>query len=104
MPKVFIVQDVPKFNIANAASKWGDIVYVLPPGNMSVDMNATLRKIKQSLKHYKEGDYLLLAGDPAAMSFCAAYLARTQDLFTILRWDRMTASYTPIKLHWSEQQ
>lgn len=96
---VYVVQEVPKFNISTAAQH-GELVIVLPPGNMSFSTEATYKKAAEKLKDFKSNDYLLLIGDPIAMGICFSIaLAMSKGNLNLLKWDRQTFSYLSLNVN-----
>lgn len=96
---VYVVQEVPKFNITRASS-YGELSIVLPPGNMSFSTDATYTKAAAKLKDFKSSDYLLLIGDPIAMGICFSIaLALAKGNINLLKWDRQTMTYLNINVN-----
>ncbi|HYD35941.1 MAG TPA: hypothetical protein VD999_07825 [Vitreimonas sp.] len=96
---VYVVQEVPKFNISGAL-KYGNLTVILPPGNMSFSTDATYRKAAIGLKDFRKGDHLLLIGDPIAMGICFNIaLALSGGNLTLLKWDRQTTSYIEVNVN-----
>jgi hypothetical protein len=95
---VYVVQELPQFNIVDAL-RFGDISVVLPPGNMSFNTQATVKKAYQNLRNFTSEDYLLMIGDPVAMSICfTTAVALAGGTINILKWDRQTKAYFPVKV------
>ncbi len=97
---VYVVQEVPGRNIASAR-QYGDFE-VLLPSNTQIMLSASpsVRRMKSLLQDYKEGDYLLLIGDPAAIGVAcsiAAYYNRGK--YSILKWDRQEGLYYPVDIN-----
>ena len=62
----------------------------------------SVRRMKKILQDYKEEDYLLLIGDPAAIGVaCSIAALYNRGRYKILKWDRQEGLYYPfdIDLH-----
>jgi hypothetical protein len=58
----------------------------------------TIRKLNQKLAGFCDDDYLLLAGDPAAIALAASIAARfNNSKFKMLKWDRLEEKYYPLE-------
>jgi len=73
--KVFVVQEMPNHDIA-AAMKFGEMS-VLLPSNTQIAFSTvpTVRVLRRKLREYKDGDYLLLTGDPVAIGLACSIAA-----------------------------
>ena len=55
---------------------------------------------KSLLQDYKEGDYLLLIGDPAAIGVaCSIAAFYNRGKYSILKWDRQEGLYYPVDIN-----
>ena len=96
---VYVVQEVPKFNIT-VAQKYGNLEIILPPGNMSFSTEATLKKAADKLSSFTKDDYLLMIGDPIAMAICfTVALSKADGNLNVLKWDRQTNSYNVVNIN-----
>ena len=96
---VYVVQEVPGRNISSAR-QYGDIE-VLLPSNTNIMLRAapSVRRMKKILQDYKEEDYLLLIGDPAAIGVaCAIAALYNRGRYKILKWDRQEGLYYPVDI------
>ena len=96
---VYVVQEVQGRNIASAR-QYGDFE-VLLPSNTQIMLSASpsVRRMKQLLQDYKEGDYLLLIGDPAAICVaCSLAAFYNRGKYSILKWDRQEGLYYPVDI------
>ena len=103
MSKVFIVQEMPNHDIA-AAMKFGEMS-VLLPSNTQIAFSTvpTVRTLRRKLREYKDGDYLLLTGDPVAIGLaCSIAAFYNAGRFTALKWDRREKLYIPVKIDITE--
>ena len=75
---VYVVQEVPGRNIASAR-QYGDFEVLLPSNtNIMLSAAPSVRRMKKILQDYKEEDYLLLIGDPAAIGVACSIAALTR--------------------------
>lgn len=83
---------IDKFDISPAA-KFGEIIEILPPGNIA-DTQTTIRSIRDALRSFTEDDYLLLLGDPVAISLasCVA-VQKAGGVLRLLKWDKRDEEY-----------
>ena len=103
MAKVFIVQEMPNHDIA-AAMKFGEMS-VLLPSNTQIAFSTvpTVRVLRRKLREYKDGDFLLLTGDPVAIGLaCSIAAFYNSGRYTALKWDRRERLYIPVKIDITE--
>ena len=104
MAKVFIVQEMPNHDIA-PAMKFGDMS-VLLPSNTQIAFSTvpTVRTLRRKLREYKDGDSLLLTGDPVAIGLaCSIAAFYNAGRYTALKWDRREKLYIPVKIDITEK-
>jgi|TARA_R110000796_G_scaffold250576_2_gene379723 hypothetical protein len=93
------VQEVQGRNIASAR-QYGNFE-VLLPSNTQIMLSASpsVRRMKSVLHDYKDGDYLLLMGDPAAIGVaCSIAAFYNRGKYSILKWDRQEGLYYPVDI------
>jgi hypothetical protein len=97
MAKVFVVQETMRHNVL-PAQQFGELVFMLPSHvQVSFSPGPMVTKMKRFLREYTDADFLLLIGDPAAMSIAAAIAATYNNgRFNVLKWDKMEMKYYPI--------
>lgn len=102
--KVFVVQEMPNHDISTAMS-FGEVEVLLPSNHQIAFSTApTIRRLKNKLREYKDGDYLLLTGDPVAIGLvCAIASFNNSGRYTALKWDRRERLYIPVKLDITEK-
>ena len=95
---VYAVQEeAPGQNIL-PAREYGDIVYLLPRGQVTFSASPTLQRLKRKLREYCDEDFLLLIGDPAAIGMATMVAgAYNRGRVQFLKWDRQDKQYYPIK-------
>ncbi len=94
---VYLVQETGKHNFA-PARKFGEIEVLLPP-NYQISFNAkwAIEQIHQGLKNIKQGDYVLLSGDPTLIGLTVAIASDyLEGEVNLLKWDRQEKLYIPI--------
>ena len=109
--KVYVIQHIagsqagnPKINIIGA-QKYGEFKFLLPEfSQMIFSPGPLVYKLKQGLKDFKEGDHLLLTGDPALIGVaCSIVSDITNGKFNILKWDKQERQYYPIEINLYEK-
>lgn len=94
-----MVQEVSGRNIASAR-QYGDFEVLLPSNtNIMLSAAPSVRRMKKILQDYKEEDYLLLIGDPAAIGVaCSIAALYNRGRYKILKWDRQEGLYYPVEI------
>jgi hypothetical protein len=97
MAKVFVVQETMRHNVL-PAQQFGDLVFLLPPQvQIGFSPGPMVNRMKRVLRDFTDQDYLLLIGDPAAMSIAAAIASQYNNgKFCFLKWDKREMKYYPI--------
>lgn len=60
---------------------------------------ALVEHARHVLSSYKEGDYLLVVGDPTLVGICMVVLSEKNETFNVLRWDRDNFKYVSMPLY-----
>ena len=96
---VYVVQEVTGRNIASAR-QYGDFEVLLPPKtNIMLSASPSVRRMKRILQDFKDEDYLLLIGDPAAIGVaCSIAAFNNRGRYSILKWDRQEGVYYPVDI------
>ena len=96
---VYVVQEVSGRNIASAR-QYGDFEVLLPSNtNIMLSSAPSVRRMKKILQDYKEEDYLLLIGDPAAIGVaCSIAALYNRGRYKVLMWDRQEGLYYPVEI------
>ena len=79
---VYVIQEIagtragnPKINIMGASS-YGKLKFLLPEfSQMIFSPGPLVFKLRQGLKNFKEGDHLLLTGDPALIGVACSIVS-----------------------------
>ena len=109
--KVYVIQEIPgsqagtpKINIIGA-KEYGDFVFLLPEfSQMIFSPGPLIYKLRQGLKNFKEGDHLLLTGDPALIGVaCSIVSDITNGKYNLLKWDKQERKYYPISINLYEK-
>ena len=108
---VYVIQEVagtqsgnPKINIMGA-SNYGKIKFLLPEFSQIIFSPGPLVfKLRKGLKDFKEGDHLLLIGDPALIGVaCSIVSDITNGKYNLLKWDKQERKYYPITINLYEK-
>ena len=103
---VYVIQEVagtqsgnPKINIMGASS-YGKIKFLLPEFSQIIfSPGPLIFKLRKGLKDFKEGDHLLLIGDPALIGVaCSIVSDITNGKYNLLKWDKQERKYYPIQI------
>lgn len=97
MAKVFVVQETMRHNVL-PAQQFGELHFLLPPNvQIAFSPGPMVNRMKRHLSKFTDEDYLLLIGDPAAMSIAASLAAQyNNSKFRLLKWDKREMKYYPI--------
>ena len=93
---VYVIQEIPGTQAGNpriniiGASKFGQFKFLLPEFSQIIFSPGPLvYKLRKGLKNFKEGDYLLLTGDPAIIGVaCSIVSDTTGGKYNLLKWDK----------------
>jgi len=108
---VYVIQHIagtqagnPKINIIGA-QKYGNFKFLLPEfSQMIFSPGPLIYKLRQGLKDFKEGDHLLLTGDPALIGVaCSIVSDITNGKYNLLKWDKQERKYYPIEINLYEK-
>jgi hypothetical protein len=108
---VYVIQEIagtrsgnPKINIMGA-SNYGKFKFLLPEFSQIIFSPGPLvMKLRQGLRNFKEGDYLLLTGDPAIIGVaCSIVSDITNGKYNLLKWDKQERKYYPIEINLYEK-
>ena len=106
MSIVYVIQEIPgtkagapKINIMGAA-EYGTFKFLLPEFSQIIfSPGPLIYKLRKNLKDFKEGDFLLLTGDPAIIGVaCSIVSDITNGKFNLLKWDKQERKYYPIEI------
>ena len=93
---VYIVQELRGRNFSDATS-FGDCEILLSADVQTYSTLPVIRKLTNRLANFCDDDYLLLAGDPAAIALSACIAARNNNhRIKMLKWDRLDEKYYPL--------
>ena len=112
--RVFVIQEIagtkagnPKINIMGAStySSSGKFNFLLPEfSQMIFSPGPLIYKLRKGLKDFKDGDYLLLTGDPAIIGVaCSIVSDITNGKYNLLKWDKQERRYYPIEINLYEK-
>ena len=94
---VYIVQEMRGRDLSDAVT-FGDIEILVPASEQaSYSTQPLIKQLTRKLSKFTDDDYLLLAGDPAAIALAAAMASRANSgKFKMLKWDRQEGKYFPL--------
>ena len=110
-PTVYVIQEIPgsqagnpKINIMGASS-YGKFNFLLAEfSQMIFSPGPLIYKLRKGLKDFKDGDYLLLTGDPAIIGVaCSIVSDITNGKYNLLKWDKQERRYYPIEINLYEK-
>ena len=110
-PTVYVIQEIagtksgnPKINIMGA-SNYGKFKFILPEfSQMIFSPGPLIYKLRQGLKDFKDGDHLLLTGDPAIIGVaCSIVSDITNGKYSLLKWDKQERKSYPIEINLYEK-
>ena len=110
-PTVYVIQEIagtksgnPKINIMGA-SNYGKFKFILPEfSQMIFSPGPLIYKLRQGLKDFKDGDHLLLTGDPAIIGVaCSIVSDITNGKYSLLKCDKQERKYYPIEINLYEK-
>ena len=112
--RVFVIQEIagtqagnPKINIMGASvySSSGKFHFLLPEFSQIIfSPGPLIYKLRQGLKNFKEGDHLLLTGDPALIGVACSIVSEiTNGKYNLLKWDKQEKKYYPISINLYEK-
>ena len=108
---VYVIQEIPgtqsgnpKINIMGA-SKYGEFKFLLPEfSQMIFSPGPLIFKLRKGLKNFKQGDYLLLTGDPTIIGVaCSIVSDITNGKYNVLKWDKQERQYYLIEINLYEK-
>ena len=108
---VYVIQEIPgtqagnpKINIIGA-SQYGKFKFLLSEFSQIIfSPGPLIFKLRKGLKDFKEGDYLLLTGDPAIIGVaCSIVSDITNGKYNLLKWDKQERKYYPITINLYEK-
>lgn len=108
-PLVFYVQNqhrwdrdtekfVPKYDL-DPARVFGDLVPLLSPTASPFSFESILDELQFKLAHFRDGDYLLLVGNPVLIGASVAVASSVNEgHVSVLQWSGKDRSYVPVHL------
>lgn len=82
----------------SAAEQFGEVREVFSSISRDYDPRAAMQHARRVLSTFKEGDYLVMAGDPALCAICVTLVVENHGRCDILRWDKNRLTYSPMSL------
>jgi len=91
-PTVYVVYNDKRKDMSKA-EKFGELKDVFSSTGRTFNGEVLIEHARHVLSKAKEGDYLLIVGDPALCGICMVAMADQLGTFDILRWDRDNFQY-----------
>tara|TARA_R100000234_G_scaffold46829_1_gene27996 strand:- start:17594 stop:17896 length:303 start_codon:yes stop_codon:yes gene_type:complete len=94
---VYIVQEVKGRNVL-PAQQYGELELMLPPGDIVLSSQPTIKRLRNKLKNFSDKDYILTMGDPIAIALSGIIASQNNNgRVKFLKWDRQEKKYYPVK-------
>ena len=95
---VYLTQQMKGRDMSDATS-FGDLEILIDSDEqVSFSTQPTIRRMNRKLNKFNDDDYILLAGDPAAIAIAGALAAKNnRGRFKMLKWDRQQEKYFPLQ-------
>lgn len=101
--RVYVVQDqkmispngvlVNKFDL-RPAEPFGELITLLPPTAGAFDVEGVMADLWNGLRDYRDGDHLLLVGNPCLIGWAVAIAAKINDgRISVLQWQARERRY-----------
>lgn len=97
---VWIVYNDSRKNMSSA-EKYGQLKDVFSSVGRNYDGSKMIDYARSILKNWKEGDSLLLVGDPTLCCICIAVALERTDMVPVLRWNRNDFAYERLELNFN---
>jgi hypothetical protein len=98
MGTVWVVQESLKHDLSPAA-EYGQLKVLCPPGDVTVDAQPIVDRIREKLADFSDKDYLLLTGDPIMLGTAMAIAdAANNGVVNVLKWSRKNGCYFPVRI------
>ena len=99
MSVVYIIQDFGQWNLT-PAQEYGQVKVLLPARRQIIFSSApVVSRLREGLRDVTVDDYLLLAGDPAAIGSASAIVAEKLGQLNLLKWDKQERTYYPVRIN-----
>jgi len=107
MSKVYVPQEriqkdnkgQPVPNDWTAAARYGEVVILFPPGDVSMLTEPVRQHLAQSLRTFSDDDYICPMGSPQLMMWAAMFASEYNGgRVAVLMWDRMIKDYLPRRI------
>lgn len=90
---VFVVQ-IDNTKDLSDAKQYGQLQAVFTKPRKPYDTQDLIARARRVFETWKEGDYILMIGDPTLCGVCMNVLGEFADRINVLSWDRMSFKYT----------
>ena len=109
MSKCYIIQEPLKYDPISGQMvpvmdfrkvlEYGEPVVCLPGGRVSLSPGPTIDALRNKLKDYTDGDYLVSVGDPSAIFIAAMVIGDiNRGKCNLLKWDKQSKQYIKVEV------
>ena len=91
---VFVVQIDNNKDLSDA-KRYGSLRAIFGNPKKPYNTQNMVSKARKVLKDWRNGDYLLMIGDPALCAVAMAIITELDDTVNVLSWDRNSFQYVP---------
>lgn len=85
------------------AEEFGELKDIYSSMGRTYNGEALIDYARHVLAKAKDGDYLLIVGDPTLCGICTVVMAEVVDKVNLLRWNREDFKYEPLVLDFGWQ-
>lgn len=97
-PWVWVPQDSGKLDLS-PAMRYGTMVSFSRTDCPVTRVHEMVTLAQEWMEEFNPStDFLMLIGDPVLISICVAEISRRFDIFHVLKWNRQTHEYIPLKI------
>lgn len=91
---VYVVQADNSKDFSDAR-RFGNLKAVFGRPRKPYDTKYLITKARRVFKDWKDGDYLLMIGDPTLCAVCMSIVSEEFEIVNVLSWDRDSFKYVP---------
>lgn len=100
-PRAFLVQEMPDLNylpVKEYASWPPVVIFKHRAGQITLHPDEAMATARERLAGFTEDDFIVLSGDPVAISIAVLVASQLAKSVALLRWDRREMQYVPITI------
>ena len=100
---VFVIQNDNHKDLSDA-KRYGKLQAVFGNPRKPYNTANMLTRARDVLKEWKDGDFLLMLGDPALCGVCMTVASEYSDIINVLSWDNYNFEYISQEWNLNETQ